>query len=344
MIEIDVRSVSLRETVLSRALVLAVLMDRSVRFEGVGLAGLMRLRVVKELVETIAEAAVIEEGSDLVVYPGNGPSAGEYEFDLTRYEVEGRPTVPELWPLLIVLLSRAEGKSTLRLRGVTHGASLPGYAFVNSVLPALLEPLGYRSRTNLQRWGFSPGGEGLIQGTIEGKGSRFKPSGLTMDERGVLLDLQVTSAVGNLPVEILRRQTREASDLLLEAGYDPTVESVPAESHQPGTAVELTARYEEAAASFLTVGRPDKRAETVARGAVSDFLGFHRCEAPVSRTLAPQLLLPLLASPRRSVFRTEGVTRSLKETVSLTNYFPGRGVSLEAEVGEPGRIVVEATG
>lgn len=333
--------------VLPTGLVLSVLTGRIVRFNGVrdesdshGLSGVIRGAI--DVLRSVTPAVVDEPGKDpdLVVEPRGGPSAGDYEFDLTRHRADSGVGCLALQPMVLVLLSRAEGTSSIRFRGVTHKTGSPGFALYDYVLPALLEPLGFRFTTSLERWGFSPDGEGLVRVTVEGAGSTFDPAGLKLTERGNFVGLTGVSAVGNLAPDVLRRQTRAANERLAEAGFDPVVESVTAESHQPGTAVELTAEYEEASAAFQAVGQPDKRAETVARETVSDFLRYHRGQAPLARNHAETLLLPVLTSSEGSELHTREVTRSLRAAVHLAGKIQERRVSLEGEVGEPGRVVV----
>lgn len=328
-------------------LVLSVLTGRTVRFEGIrdasnshGLSGVARGAI--DVLRSVTPAVVDESGEDpdLVVEPRDGPSAGDYEFDLTGYRGDPGVSCLDLWSMVLVLLSRARGTSSIRFRGVTHKTGSPGYTLYDSVLPEVLEPLGFGFTTSLERWGFSPDGEGLVRGTVEGSGSTFDPPGLRLTERGDFVGLTGVSAVGNLAPDVLRRQTRTANDRLAEAGFEPVVESVTAESRQPGTAVELTAEYEEASAAFLAVGQPDKRAETVAREAVSDFLRYHRAQAPLAGNHAEALLLPVLMSSERSELHTGELTRSLKAAVRVAGKILERRVSLEGEVGESGRVVV----
>lgn len=299
-------------------------------------------RALVDVLEEFSSARLNwEENGILSFEPKVRPGSGEYRFDLSQYGIDDRvASVSPILRALLVLMADGEDSFDVHLRGGTHVRSGVPYSYLKRVYAPVLRRFGYRLELELKRWGFAPTADGLVRLTVKESDRSKSAADVSLEHRGSLEGCDGLSVVGNLSPDILHRQSRAANDRLEEAGYDRFVRSEPVESRSPGTVLHLTARYEEVRSGFYAYGRKGKRAGTVAREAVTDFLEHEKGDAPVDPILAERMVVPLLFRSGRSEIRVSRVTEKLYDKIHRARQFGYESIALEENDDGTGRLVL----
>ena len=131
----------------------------------------------------IADAKVdgATKSSQLLEFIPGSIKPGEYSFDIGT----AGSTTLVLQTILPALLTAAQ-PSTIQLHGGTHNPLAPPFDFFQQAFVPLLNRMGPRIKTHLQRPGFYPVGGGIVAVTIEPV-AKLQP--LKIVERGALLTL-----------------------------------------------------------------------------------------------------------------------------------------------------------
>jgi RNA 3'-terminal phosphate cyclase (ATP) len=220
---------------------------------------------------------------ELSFHPGE-VAAGDYDFAVGTAGSTTLVLQTVLPPLLI-----GERASSLRLQGGTHNPHAPPFHFLQRAFLPLLERMGVRTETSLERYGFFPAGGGEIW-------LRVVPSAklvaLHLEERGPLERSHAEAVVANLPVDIARRELGVVKARLGLADENlRIVGNAPA--HGPGNVLLIAQQFQHVTEVFTGFGEQGVRAEVVAERAVNEAQAFARGEAAVGEHLADQLLLPM---------------------------------------------------
>jgi RNA 3'-terminal phosphate cyclase (ATP) len=270
---------------------------------------------------------------DLRFTPGTA-RPGHYHFDIGTAGATGLVLQTLLLPLAL-----ADGASTLAISGGTHVPWSPCFHYLDWQWRPLLERIGISFQLSLTTAGFFPEGGGQLRAQIPGAA---RPRRLELCERGCLQRLRGVSAVANLPIEIAKRQRRQAmrrlADGVPQAQVDIELEVLPARSR--GTLLLLLAEFERSRACFFALGARGKRAERVADEAVEDLLEFLASDAALDRWTADQLLLPLAVTGDASWFSTAEVSRHLSTNAAVIEAFLPVHVGIEPQPGGSARVRV----
>jgi len=301
-------------------------------------AGLMRQHLVSvQAAARIAAARVDGDqlGSRELSFQPSAVASGDYSF-----EIGTAGSTSLVLQTLIPPLLRAGGASRLTLSGGTHVPFSPSWHYLAEVFAPALLRLGARIELTLDACGFYPKGGGRVR-------CRILPcaafSALNLRHRGELLRVSGSSAVGNLPRSIARRQADSALGLIggaLGAGVPLEVPSREAAAFGQGCFIFIKGEYQHAASGCTALGARGKPAEVVGAEAAEEFLAHHATGMPVDPHLADQLVLYLALAQGPSVFATSRLTGHLETNLEVTGYFLELAYTITGKRDAPGTVAI----
>jgi RNA 3'-terminal phosphate cyclase (ATP) len=277
-----------------------------------------------------------DKGSTELTFSPGKVKPGDYSFDIGT----AGSTLLVLQTLLPPLLLSGTG-SRVTLAGGTHVPFSPSYQYVSEVFAPVLARLGLRVRLSIESYGFYPRGGGRIRAEILPAG-RILP--LRMEERGKLVEVSGTSAVGRLPRSIAERQKRAGSEKIRSAVGDGkfgvNIDLLEAPTPGRGTFLFLRAASKNSVAGFTALGAIGKRAETVGEEAAAEFLHYYSTGSALDPHMPDQIAMYLSLCEEKSAFTTSRVTEHLLTNLWVTGLFRAFTHRLEGSVGEPGRVTI----
>lgn len=274
--------------------------------------------------------------SELSFEPGE-VKPGEY-----LLEVGTAGSAPLLLQCLFFPLALAGG-GALTLRGGTHVPHSPAYHYLAAVWLPAVQAFGFGAELRLTQAGFYPQGGGEIG--VQVAAPREPPTLVELPARGTLSDVNVTSYVAGLPLQIAERQSSAAAAALQRKGIYCHSENRPLKSPvSRGTAVFIRAQFENTIAGFTSLGERGRPAEQVGEDAAQQLGAFMASAGALDLHLADQILLPaaLLAAgllgkvePARTRYTTQQVTDHLTTNAEvLRKFLPAIRIEIAPESGE----------
>lgn len=257
-------------------------------------------------------------------------ASGEYEFDVGTAGATSLVLQTIFFPLAL----RGKSVSALTIRGGTHVPWSPPYEFLKDGWLPFMHRMGFKAEMELKRAGFYPKGGGEIIFSIEPIGVVLP---LEIKERGGLIKVFGTSAVGGLPKEVAERGKNTVIQILRGNKIPNHVEVMEIPSYGRGAIVFLKAVFEKTAVCFSALGEIRKRMEEVAEEACQKLIIFLKSDATVDENMADQLILPLALARGKSFFRTPIITGHIKTNAEVVKKFLD-DVKIEIEGNE---ILVE---
>lgn len=276
--------------------------------------GLMRqhLTCVKAAAE-VCDACVdgAELGSlELVFRPGK-VVGGDYSFAIGS----GGSTTLVLQTLLPALL-HAEKSSTVRIEGATHNPMAPPFDFIEHCYLPVIQNMGVKASTTLERHGFMQAGGGVITAEIHPV-KKWKK--LKLIERGESVGTFGRVLHAHLHRDIADREIATASHLL-EWPADQIELRYATDSAGPGNTILLGARFANVCEISTGIAQMGKSSEAVATGAAKGLRSYLASSAPVGVHLADQLLLPM-ALAGSGVFHTLALSNHIRTNMALIEQF-----------------------
>lgn len=309
------------------SLALALVTGRAVTIEkiraGRDKPGLMRqhLTAVKAAAEICGgKVSGAEIGSTALRFEPLPARPGKYRFSVGT---AGSATLVLQTVLPAMLI--ADGPSELILEGGTHNQWAPPFDFLEKAFLPLINQMGPRVSTTIERHGFYPAGGGRFRVKIEPSAML---AGFDLLERGPITHRAGRALVSNLPLHIAER---EVKTLLRKMTWDEacgTVDMV--EAHGPGNVVFIEIGSERVTEVFTGFGRTGVKAERVADEVIDQARGYLQSDAAVGPYLADQIMLPLgisawQQSPSRrqrgGAFRTLPLTRHSTTHIEILRRF-----------------------
>lgn len=243
-------------------------------------------------------------------------------------EVGTAGSTPLLFQCLYYPLALAGG-GELTLRGGTHLPHSPSYHYLVWVWLPAMQAFGLGAELHLKATGFYPQGGGEFRAAVPAPAS--PPALVDFPARGTLRDVEVTSFVAGLPLDIAVRQADAAEGVLREKGIYATAEHLPLPARpKAGTAIIIRAHFEHTVAGFTALGERGKPAEEVGREAAQQVAEFMASAGAVDEHLADQLLVPaaLMAAgklgpsmPGSTHYTTSRVTDHLTTNAAVLERF-----------------------
>jgi RNA 3'-terminal phosphate cyclase (ATP) len=279
-----------------------------------------------------AELEGAEAGSRELTFKPRALKAGDYHCTVGT---AGSATLVLQTVLPALLL--AKGRSTLLLEGGTHNPLAPPFDFLARAFLPLLNRMGARIETTLERHGFYPAGGGRMRVTLE-PCDGLQP--LDLRQRGEVRSCSATALIAALPAAIGHR---ELSELKQKLGW-PMEQLKLVEldrSCGPGNVLSAVVESEHVTEVFTAFGEKGVRAEQVAESVANRVREYLAAGVPVGAQLADQLLLPL-ALARGGAFRTLPLTLHARTQIELLQEL--HGTAFRVREGEESGVVDISTG
>ncbi len=294
--------------------------------------GLLRqhLTAVKAAAEVgAADVAGAELGSRELVFRPGAVRAGEYHFAVGTAGSACLVAQTVLPPLLL-----ARGPSALVIEGGTHNPAAPPWDYLARVFFPLLDRMGARVTTSLERFGFFPAGGGRLRVEIEPVTS-LAP--LSLLERGEIVGRRARALIAHLPRSVGERELKAVSSKV--SGLEDALEVVEVEETPgPGNALLVELTCEHVTEIFTGFGERGVRAEKVAEGVAFEVRQYLAAHVPAGPHLADQLIVPI-ALAGEGAFRTVPLTRHSQTNLEVVQRFLPLRAKCSSE--ESGAILVE---
>ena len=202
----------------------------------------------------------------------------------------------------------ADGPSRLILEGGTHNPWAPPFDFLSKAYLPIVNRMGPKVSSFLERPGFYPAGGGRFVVEIE---PARRLQSLSLLQRGSLNQRTGRILLSNLPEQIA---DREAEELLRLTGWEKDrISKEQMAAQGPGNIVVLELEFDAVTEVFTGVGEHGVKAEIVSRRAVDAMRKYLVSDVPVGEYLADQLLLLMGISAwqtgEESTIRTTALTR-----------------------------------
>lgn len=225
-----------------------------------------------------------ELGADALTFVPNAVRAGEYHFSVGT---AGSATL--VLQTVLPALMLASGPSTVIVEGGTHNHSAPPYDYLARVFLPLVERMGPRIASRLERFGFYPAGGGRF--VVEITPVR-KLTPLHAGERAETTGRSIRAVVANLTRQIAKREVETAASML-NWGPETHVVQATRDSAGPGNVVMIEVESGGVREMFSEFGRIGVSAEKVAQSAAREAREYLGARAVAGEHLTDQLLLPL---------------------------------------------------
>lgn len=329
--------------VLRSVLTLSLLTGRTVRLFNIR-AGRERPGLMPQHLAAVQAAARVgramvkgaRQGSQELTFEPTGLFSGDYHVEI------GTAGATSLVLQTVVLpLSFAQGRSSVRIGGGTHVPRSPCYDYLERQWNPMLGVIGFSVRLQLAMAGFYPRGGGMIEAIIDPV-IRLRP--LDLGGRSAPTRIEGLAAVADLSSQIADRMQHRAHGRLAGLGIPVEVENRRLPTRSPGAFLFLCAGFEHSKCCYTSLGKRGKPAEQVADDSIDALLDGLETGGAVDRWLADQLLLPLALVPGRSRVLTERITRhllTLRDVIAL--FLPAR-IVIEGVEGEPGMVTIDGAG
>lgn len=283
---------------------------------------------------TSAEVKGDLQGSTELFFSPGKVRAGTFSFDIGT----AGSTSLVLQTIIPALVFSGQ-KATVDLTGGTHVPLSPSFHYLSEVFVRFLQLAGIRIELSIDSYGFYPRGGGKIHADIFPAG---KVLPLQLTDRGRLLEFTGHSGVGNLPLDIAKRQRSAFINKVLTEvkglADSPEIDLLEVPTPGKGTFIDVSARFEHSFAGFSGLGAIGKKAESVGEEAAADFLKYYRTGAALDSHMADQIVLYLSLCSKESSFTASAISSHLATNLWAIGLFHNISYTLEGKTGEKGMI------
>tara|TARA_Y100001934_G_C12387269_1_gene797678 strand:+ start:6937 stop:7971 length:1035 start_codon:yes stop_codon:yes gene_type:complete len=273
--------------------------------------GLLRQHLTAlKAAQTICNAKVqgAELGATEIIFIPKEINGGDYTFDIGT---AGSTSL--VAQTVIPALAFADTPSTLAITGGTHTAFAPTYDFLQQSYFPILEKMGLKITSTIERHGFYPAGGGHITITLAPtKGFQA----FHCRERGQLKNQKARLLIAHLSQDIARREQA----ILKEKGWTHVdIDSIKS-CHSPGNCIQLSYEFEHITENFTWLAEKGKPAETLVNEVTHEATQFLDSTASIGEHLADQLLLPM-ALGKGGVFTTTAPSLHTRTNIDVIQQF-----------------------
>ena len=294
--------------------------------------GLLRQHLTAVLAAAEVGAAKVEGatlGSTTITFTPGEVRPGEYRFAVGT---AGSGTL--VFQTVLPALMLASGQSKLTIEGGTHNHAAPPYHFLERAFLPLIERMGPRVATRLERFGFYPAGGGRFTAEITPV-KRLTP--IKIGVRGDIISRKVHAIVANLPKHIAQREAETVSSLLNWGVESHSVETT-RESSGPGNVVMVEVGSQEVTELFTDFGKLGISAEKVAENAALEAREYLTSNAAAGEHLTDQLLLPIALAGAGSFTALKLNLHARTNVEVIAKFLPVMFRAVDAD----GHVIVEA--
>ncbi len=238
---------------------------------------------------------------------------------------------------LAMPLSKASKTTEITVGGGTSVPFGPSVQFLQYQWEPMLALMGLKCQISLVRAGYYPKGGGEMWAQVLPV-SRW--SGVHLEKRGTLQQIDVLSHYTQLPNHVGERQASSAETILKSLGAPVVTIVEELAGDHPGTHLIVVAKYTHSQAAFLALGSKGKPAESVADEACYQLIEFHGSGSAVDQNTADQILLPLALAEGPSQYSVSRVTNHLVTNAQVITKFIDRSIVVNGNVGGSGCVEV----
>jgi RNA 3'-terminal phosphate cyclase (ATP) len=304
--------------ILRTALALSLVTGKPFRIENVR-AGRKNPGLLRQHLTAVNAAAEISRaevtgaaiGSRELTFAPGSVVAGDYAFAVGT---AGSTTL--VLQTVIPALLIASTKSKVILEGGTHNPFAPPFDFLEKAFLPMVNRMGPRVTSELERPGFYPAGGGRMNVTIEPSAELNR---LDIPARGAVLARRSKALVANLPISIAERELKLIARKMSWPREWMKAESVE-RSPGPGNVVTIEIESEHVTEVFTGFGERGLRSEAVAEKAVQQARRYIGSEAAIGEYLADQLLIPMAMAGGGS-FTTLPLSRHATTNIEVIGKF-----------------------
>lgn len=260
-------------------------------------------------------------GSQSFTFKPGSVKPGQYHFNVGS---AGSCTL--VLQTLLPALIRADGRSELTLEGGTHNPFAPPFDFLQKSFLPLMNRMGAALSAELVRPGFYPAGGGRFNVSIQ---PAKDLKSIVLLERGRVRRRSALAVVSNLPLSIANRELKIVAQKLKWEQDNLKAEDI-LSSKGPGNALTIEIESDALTEVFTGFGRRGVSAEKVAQRTVKAVQEYLRCDVPVGRNLADQLLIPMAMSGGGK-FRTLSPTRHTTTNIAVIKQFLDVDIQLKTD-------------
>lgn len=260
-----------------------------------------------------AEVAGAKKGSREFTFRPGKISPGRYDFRIGTAGSTGLVFQTVLPPLLV-----AGGNSHVTIEGGTHNPWAPPFDFLEHTFIPLINTTGAKVIPHLERFGFYPGGGGVVSFEIN---SVERLGSLVLLERDSLPRLSAECYVVKLPVDIAHREAKILRTRIESLQSDDAIKIFqPENCSGVGNFVAVYAQSSNLCETVTSIGAKGIRAEEVANAAASEMTAYLSNGAPVGEHLADQLLIPM-ALAGSGQYKTGPLSLHTKTNITIIQKF-----------------------
>ena len=283
-----------------------------------------------------AEVTGAEVGSQKLVFRPRKVRGGSYEFDVSKVRASAGSVnlilQTILWPLAF-----AGKNSRVVIKGGTHVPFAPTFNYIDDTFLPTVAGMGLLCHYSMHTAGYYPIGGGEVTLDIR-PADVLMP--ISMTQLSETAQVQLTSAVSNLPDHIARRQLDTGMARL--RNLCPSGETVQYPSRGKGTVFFASVVSGGVRAGFQSLGELRKRAEKVADEACDELDAYLQTGAALDKHLADQLIIPMALARGASEITTCEITQHLLTNIAIVEKFLDVHFRVSHGLGEPGKV--EAAG
>ena len=266
-----------------------------------------------------------EFGSGQLTFTPGPVAGGAYHWSIGT----AGSTTLVLQTVLPALMVAAE-ESEIVLEGGTHDQHAPPYEFLAHAFIPVINRMGPKLESRLERHGFYPAGGGRFTTAIR---PTQKLAKVDLLERGDIIRKEAVAVVSRLPGRIAET---EIGVLKSQLSWEDECFAIQEVKNSPGPGNVLTCLIEsqcitEVFTGFGERGVPASRVATLLSDEVREYLSSG---VPVGRHLADQLMIPLALAGGGS-FRTLPLTRHSTTNIEVIKKF----LDVEITVTEEDRLI-----
>jgi len=332
MIEIDGSQYSGSGTIVRQAVMFSALTGQAVHIMKARLRrakpGLrpQHIRVVEAIRELVnGEAGGLVQGSQEVVFrPGTIGTGRRYGWDIGS---AGSTTMLAL--AVLPVLAFAAAPVVVELRGGLFQDFAPSVFHLQHVMLPLLQRMGLEVRVSIERPGYVPRGEGILNLTVTPAGRPLRS--LAQERAGAVTRLWGIALSSRLDARRVSERMADAARQTLERrGYDAEIEiRNDTTALQPGAALALFADLgDEARLGADRAGALRRTAESIGRHAARQLLEDVETGATLDRFAADQIIPFAALAGGESRFLIPADTEHVQTNAWLARTFLDAGVVL----------------
>jgi len=220
----------------------------------------------------------------------------------------------------------AEHPTAITIKGGTHVRWSPSMDYMQNIFCSYMKKLGLGVDVNIEQHGFYPRGGGVIKAKI----IPGNPKPLDMTERGDLIGYEATSIAS---ADLEKAQVAERQLKRIEKIFSLSRRNIAYfQTASPGSAVHVSAVYENCALGASSIGERGKSAEKVGEEAANELKSDMDSVACFDRHMSDQILPFLAFAKNDSMIKVAEITGHVRTNIQvIENFLPVKFEIDEAE-------------